>query len=128
MKTSRICWFNGPFPCRIMPDLQIFQSNLKTLLLPSEYVLVDKGYKGESKCITPYDDKCKRHRKAMSKLKVRHETINGRLKNWGCLYQTWRHHQDKHSFAVKTVLVITQIELIHHDPLFSVVYKDPVLI
>ena len=128
VKTGRLCWFNGPFPCGIMPDLRIFWSNLKTLLLPSEGVLVDKGYKGDAKCITPFDAKCKRHRKAMSQLRARHETINGRLKNWECLYQTWRHHQHKHSFAVKAVLVITQLELIHRDPLFSVVYKDPVLI
>ena len=63
----------------------------------------------------------------MGSLRARHETINRRLKNWGCLNKVQRYHQDKYEIAFKAVLVITQIELIKCDPLFHVKFKDPFL-
>ena len=111
----------------MMSDLRIFRQGLKQHLLPFERVITDSGYQGDHKCKLPKEGNCKRQRKAMGSLRARHETINGRLKNWGCLNEVWRHHQDKHEIAFKAVLVITQIELIKRDPLFDVKFKDPFL-
>ena len=115
-----ICWFHGPFPCGMMSDLRIFRLKLKQLLLPGEKVFADKGYKGDIKCVTPYEAKNKSHKRAMVLSRARHETINRRFKTWGVLYQTWRNENEKHAFVFKAVVTIVQIEISNGRPPFKV--------
>lgn len=95
-KTGDICWFNGPFPAGLMPDIRIFCLNLKLLLLPEEKVIGDKGYRGDPKCCTPYEAKNKSYLQEMSVARARHETVHRRFKSWGTLQQIWRHNRHKH--------------------------------
>ena len=92
IKTGHICWFHGPFPAGI-PDVTIFRIKLKHRLSVREKVIADMGYKGDVKVSLP-DDKVVGHDNcvAMSQLRGRHETINGKLKRWGCLHQMFRHN------------------------------------
>ena len=87
IKMGHICWYHGPFPAGI-PDISIFRMKLKHCLGCCEKVIADMGYKGESKVSLP-NDKAVGHdnRVAMSQLRGRHETINGKLKRWGSLRQ-----------------------------------------
>ena len=95
-KTGDIVWLNGPFPCGSCPDLKIFRLGLKNLLGPGEKVVADRGYKGDTRVCTPDDAIDAQHKHAMGVLRARHETLNGRLKNWGCLRQIYRHDRNQH--------------------------------
>ena len=109
-----------------MNDLSIFQIKLKSLLAPFERVVADKGYKGDGRIDTPLDAKDDAHKEAMGRARARHETINGRFKNWGILAQKFRHHRDKHSVAFEAVVAISQIEIENGNRPFGVTdYEDP---
>ena len=119
IKTGDIVWFNGPFPCGV-PDLKIFRLGLRLELAPGEKVVADRGYRGDSKICTPDGWKNPAHRKGMSAARARQETVNGRLKNWGCLSQVFRHDRNKHHLVTKAALVMTQLSISNGNPLFQV--------
>ena len=61
----------------------------------------------------------------MSDARARQETVNGRLKNWGCLTQIFRHDRNKHHLVAKAALVMTQLSIANGNPLFQVTnYTD----
>jgi hypothetical protein len=76
IKSGDIVWYNGPFPCGMMQDITIFCSGLKKKLRDIEMIVADCGYCGDEKVVTPYTALNRQHRKAMSKARARHETIN----------------------------------------------------
>ena len=126
IKTGDVCWFNGPFPCGMMCDLRIFRLTSKTCLRAEEKVVADKGYRGDSKVVTPLDAKNNDHRRAMSLGRARHETVNRRIKQWGALQQIWRHDNEKHAFSFRAVITIVQLEIENGRPLFQFIgYQDP---
>ena len=58
-------------------------------------------------------------------IRARHETLNGRMKNYKMLSHVWQHELEKHSIAFYAVAaVITQLEL-RRSPLFQVEDYDP---
>ena len=118
IKTGDIVWFNGPFPCGV-PDLNIFSSGLKKLLGPGEKVIADRGYKGETRICLPDDWVNKAHKKAMSQLWAKQETVNGCLKNWGCLKQVFRPSRDKHHLVSKAIVVMTQVSIANGNPSYQ---------
>ena len=129
IKTGEICWFNGPFPCGLMSDLRIFRLKLKTILLPEEKVVADKGYKGDTKVCTPYDAINKGHKRAMALGRARHEIVNRRIKQFGALQGIWRHGNDKHGLVFRAAITIVQLEIENGRPLFQFEgYKDRVLV
>ncbi len=89
--TDNIVWFHGPFPWRAFNDLKIFSSKMQTILPYRENVITDRGYRGSPSCMTPNKSLNKEHKKFMANARARHETINRRLKQWGCLKQLLRH-------------------------------------
>ena len=74
--------FTGPFECGTWPDLNIFRFYLKRQLMACERVVADKGYRGELNIITPDNAKDDEHKDRMNRARARHETVNGRIKNW----------------------------------------------
>lgn len=125
ISTGDIVWANGPFPCGV-PDLKIFRQNLRRQLTPGEKVVADQGYKGNTKILTTLDSKDDDHKKGMSRLRARQETVNARIRTWGCLRQTFRHHRDKHHLVTRAILAMTQVSICNGHPLFQVdTYSDP---
>jgi len=53
-----------------------------------------------------------------------HETLNGRLKNWGILSQVYRHDITEHGTVFHACAVITQLAIENGEPLFEVAYED----
>ncbi len=51
-----------------------------------------------------------------------HETLNGRLKAWGILSNTYRHDITKYGTVFNACTVITQLAMVHGEPLFQVEY------
>lgn len=110
IQTGDIVWINGPFPCGKWPDLKIFRSQLRQLLLPGEKVEADNGYRGESASVRTASDYVSRSDyRAKRKARARHETVNGRLKKFGCLSQRFRHPLAKHGAVFTAVAVVTQL-------------------
>ena len=72
-------WFNGPFHASV-PDRTIFRSKLKKNLSLGEKVVADSGYEGDLRTITPNYGKDYAHKRAMKKLRARHEMLIQDLK------------------------------------------------
>jgi hypothetical protein len=109
IQTGDIVWINGPFKPGKWTDLKIFRRNLKHHLAPQEMVEADKGYRGEEAVRTSDDVVSRADHKAKYRARARHETVNRRFKQWGCLKQVFRHDRCKHKDVFVAVAVITQL-------------------
>ena len=114
-KTCEVVWATGPYPCGSFSDLRIFRLRLKHLLAQSgEKAIADKGY---------LDPQCVQTVHYSSNLayrvRARHESINGRLKNFFVLSHTFRHPLSKHATCFFAVLNLTHLLLLE-DPLFNI--------
>ena len=128
IKRGDIVWYNGPFPCGV-PDINIFRASMRGLLSPCEMVIADQGYSGNTKVLCPLKSNGYIHRRAMSKIRARHETVNSRFKSFGCLKQIFRHSRDTHHLVTKATLALTQIDICNGHPLFQVTgYNDPIFV
>ena len=56
--------------------------------------------------------------------RLRHETFNGHLKNWGILERLYRHNITMHGAVFYACAVITQLSVANGEPLFEVEYGD----
>ena len=110
----------GPFPCGHWSDISIFRFGVKKLLLPNECVIADKGYRFDEKCLTPLDFTDLQTLHAMSVTRARHEGINGMLKDWKILKDTYRHSLQKHKYVFNAVIVMTQLKLLDGRGTFQV--------
>ena len=126
--TGDIVHYYGPVRGGVH-DLTLFRFYLKRKLDPGERVITDKGYRGDRKVVTPYDYDClsKQHARCMSALRARNETVNGELKQFGCLSQVWRHKLSKHHLAFRACIVLVQLNHKYGRPTFPVVgYSHPI--
>jgi hypothetical protein len=129
IQSGDIVWLNGPYPAGAWPDLKIFRDGLKRVLArtrPREKLEADKGYRGEPQYIkTPNDYGLTYLAKEQKKnVRARHETVNKRFKQFGCLLERFRHDKTKHGDAFRAVAVITQLAIENGEPLFDVEYDD----
>jgi hypothetical protein len=122
-----IVWIHGPFPAGDWPDIKIFRHSLLSHLSDGERVEADQGYVGEA----PQYVKCpgsayttEEVAKMQNDARARHETMNKRLKQWGCLFQQYRHSLSKHGDVFRAVAVITQLSFQFDKPLYDVAYSD----
>ena len=122
IQTCDIVWINGPFKCGTWADVKIFRRNLKQKLAPGEMVEADGGYK-DDKCRVPDDIVSRADARAKDRSRSRHETINGKLKRFGCLAQIWRHPREQHKSAFAAVAVIVQLGIVSgEEEVYQVVY------
>ena len=62
-----------------------------------------------------------------ARVRKRHETVNKRLKQFGCLRERFRtHNPDKHGQCFRAVAVVAQLALEAGEPLFEAEYSDNV--
>jgi hypothetical protein len=57
-------------------------------------------------------------------VRARHETVNKRFKQFGCLHERFRHDAAKHGDVFRAVAVITQLAIENGEPLFGVEHDD----
>ena len=120
-----IVWLHGPFPAGRWPDIKIFRHALVSYLEDGERVEADNGYIGEAptfvKC--PKDIANPAENEVVQNIvRSRHETVNKRFKQWGCLSQTYRHDLLMHGDIFRSVAIITQMSIQSGEHLFSVQY------
>ena len=124
IQTGWIVWINGPYPCGEWPDLRIARDALHYMLAPGEFYVADGGYaEGGQHSDTPNglndpDQKMKAIARA------RHETINGRFKQFNVLYRVFRHDVSRHSICFRAVANVVQMMMENGSPAFTVDYDD----
>ena len=116
----------GPYPAGKFSDIIIFNKVLRHFLEPWEQVETDNGYIGHvDKVKCPQNPANPPENLVMQgRVRSRHKTLNGRLKNWGILEQTFRQDISKHGSVFRACAVITQLTIKNGEPLFPVEYKD----
>ena len=125
--TGDIVWYNGPFQASV-PDITIFRSKLKGLLLPGEKALGDGTYL-DIKCVSKKDGLNYIHRRAMARTRARHESINRRLKQFKCLGSRYRHDLKKHHLVFQAVITLTQLDIdIGNIPFQINTYSQPAFV
>ena len=119
---SKLVWVNGPFKAS-EHDIAVFRKHggLKDKIPAGKMGIGDKGYRGERGILsTPNSHDPVELRKFKSRAWSRHETFNGRLKNFKCLDHRFRHGIHKHQIVFEAVCVIVQYQMENGSPLFDV--------
>ena len=91
-------------------DMQIFKSRLMKKLKANEKVEADMGYQGmPTKVRHPRVYISLADKKAKGRARARHESINGRIKNFHCIGETFRHNIKKHKTVFLAAATVTQL-------------------
>ena len=123
-------WINGPYPAGKYNDIAIFNDVLAHCLDPYERMEADCGYRGHAdKIKCPENVGNPAENLAMQgRVRARHETFNGRLKNFEILKQVFRHDISYHGPVLRACCVLDQLMLENGEPLFSVEYSGTAMI
>ena len=123
---GNLVWIQGPYPASDYTDITNFNKVLRNFLEPGERVEADEGYRGHpDKIKCPGNDANPVENRAMQgRVRAHHETLNGRLKNWGILSQVFRLHIMMHGDVFQGCAVVTQLTIQDGEPLFEVEYGD----
>jgi hypothetical protein len=116
-----LVWVSGPYPAGRWTDVKIFDGVLSNLLELGERVEANNGYVGradKAKCPNNYCNPPE-NLGMQSTARSRHETFNGRLKNWGILEKVYRHNIIVHGTVFYACAVITQLSVANGEPLFE---------
>jgi hypothetical protein len=119
-------WIQGPYPAGKYNNIKIFNSVLRHYLEPGKRVEADNGYVGHTDKIKCPDNTCNPEENLAMQAHARswHETLNGRLKNWGILAQVYCHDIVAHGTVFHACAVVTQLSIANGEPLFEVEYGD----
>jgi hypothetical protein len=118
-----IVWINGPFPAG-KADITVFkEEGLAQALCEDECVEADRGYQGNDSIKNPNIAQSREDRKQKSKVRARHEIVNGRLKVFGILDGVFRHSLRQHGNAFRAVAVIVQLGFELEGGLYDVEYN-----
>lgn len=111
-----IVWVNGPFACGDMRDIDIFRGWIKQELYEGEMVLADHGYPDHT-CCAQIHGRSKRESKTFLS---RHESCNGRIKNFYSMSTNFRHSHQKHSLCFHAIAKLVQISIMCGHKLFEI--------
>ena len=125
---SKCVFIDGPARAGDIPDIALFRQNLKQkmLELPGKILIADGGL-GSSEndemgmvSIPNPSDPHKLHQ-FKARARQRHESFNGRLKQFKILQDTFRFPLEKHQHVLKAVCVRVGYAMESGSPLFDVV-------
>jgi hypothetical protein len=117
---NKLVWIKGPKPAS-KHDITVFRSELKNKIPSGKRAIGDNGYRGEPNVVsTPSSRDPRELRRFKSRARARHESFNGRIKNFKCLSERFRHGVHKHQICFEAVCVIVQYQLENGSPLFDV--------
>lgn len=112
IRTGKIVWTYGGLPCGDWPDLKIAKESYIHCVKKGELTLADRGYNLRSYFKTPTTAQEKR-------ILARHETLNGRLKQFGAMSQRFRHSKEKHPVLFSACINVVQVGLQNGEFLFE---------
>ena len=114
IQTGEIVSCHGPFPAGVWHDLTICRTHVKPKLAPGEMVEADAGHCGDETVRQPKDCHCRSEKTAKKRVASRHEAMNGRLENFRCLRNQFRHDRHEHKHCFHTAAVTTQLMMKKH--------------
>ena len=115
---GHIVWTHGPFPAGKYPDIKIARKRYIFEVDDGEMTLADRGYNDPKFFVNPnYYPHSTRQQKIVM---ARHETVNSRLKQFGVLRASFRHHLDLHGPCFHAAANLIQLGITNGSPLFSV--------
>eukprot|EP00934_Nitzschia_sp_Nitz4_P006303 Nitzschia sp. Nitz4//scaffold142_size57810//3059//4073//NITZ4_006490-RA/size57810-snap-gene-0.65-mRNA-1//-1//CDS//3329536373//6293//frame0 len=134
---NKLCWINGLFRASVH-DKTIFSSSegdydnaitkfrspegLQKQIPEGKRLLGDRGgYRAFPDMVSTRNRQDERKVKEFkSRALCRHETFNGRIKNWKVLRERWEYDLKKHVIAMEAVCVLEQYRMECDNPLFEV--------
>ena len=124
---QKCVWLSGPCGAG-KPDLPIFRHKLKQKMLDARAAsgvqhrgIADRGHRGERALLSiPSSTDAPAVRDFKGRALSRHENFNGRLKNFDCLDERFRHSIPKHRACMDSCGAIVQLQLENGSPLFVV--------
>ena len=116
IRTSDIVWTAGPFKPGICNDIEMFRRplGLKSSLPDGERVEADDGHVGECPacCKCPGSDTSHlRQKKMRARVRMRHERVDERIKNFGSMSSLFRHGVTKHGLAMRAAAILAQLSM-----------------
>jgi len=117
LRTGDIVWVNGGVPCGEFPDLRLARDRYLKMIEEGERTVADDGYK-DYRFIYPH--LYPEFRACLKSIMARHETVNNRMKHWGCLNQCFRHRVKLHPLCFRAVANLTQLMIMLGEELFPV--------
>ena len=120
----KIVSVNGPFRGG-EADINIFMNKLAPMIPEGKLVIADRVYKSSKhpevnkKFSIPNYCDSKELFNFKTRVRARHESLNGRLKNFRCLTSTYHHPHHKHVHVFYAVCVIVQYEMDCGSPIFA---------
>ena len=123
---GNLVWIQGLYPAGKYTKIKIFNKVLRNFLEPGKWVEANEGYRSHPdkiKCLGN-DTNPVKNQAMQGRVRAHHETLNGRLKNWGILSQVFRHHITMHGDVFRACAVVTQLTIQDSEPLFEVKYAD----
>jgi len=121
IRHNQVVLINGPYPAA-MNDMAMFNSanGVGPRLLPGQQAVADRAYSGPQVIIRNEHDlpAVKAFKK---RVRARHETFNGRIKNFNILEARFRNEVGKHKAVFEACCVIVQYDMETGRPLFRVI-------
>lgn len=118
---NRVVWVNGPFPPNDGGDRDIFVTHGLSNHIPAgKFTIADKIYKGCDRIALHNSLDTDEVREFKGRARARQESINSRLKSFGCMKQRFRHGIAKHENFFSAVMVLCIIQMENGSPLFNV--------
>ena len=124
IQTGDIVRVAGPYKAGRYADLSIFRlGGLKQLLLDAgEMAEADNGYKGEPFAISLPDDGPAWMSTRKKDARSRHETVNKRFKDWGCMSGVFAYDIKLHTYFFRAVAALTQLQFNYGYNSFEIRY------
>jgi hypothetical protein len=117
LRTGHIVWVNGGYACGEYPDLKLARESYLDNIEEGERTIADNTYQDEHFI---YSNRYPHLRAKIKHILARHETVNKRMKQWGCLSKRFRHRIVLHPICFRAVANLTQLMILLGEPLYQV--------
>lgn len=126
--STDIVFVAGPYLPGLLNDLQIFRiSGIKDEMELKEKVEADDGYMGECPAYVScpgWHSQRTDQKRLKSRVRMRHEHVNTRMKNFKCMVERFRHPVAKHASCFRAVAVVTQLAMENGEPMIDMSEYD----
>jgi len=121
----KVVWMSGPYRGG-KGDREIFREGLMKKIKKGKLVIADGGYKDREDLelsemmASPSEYDPPELHNFKSRARLRQETFNGRIHNFNCVSDIWRHGTKKMELCIEAIVVTLQYQMDHGAPLFDV--------
>ncbi len=116
--TNQVVWAYCSGAAGVTNDLGVYKQKLQAMIPAGKKIIVDKGHrlKEDPALCTASSLDNPTVRDFKNRARTRHEKLNGMLKNYKCLKNTFRHTAGKFEKCFNAVVTLVQYELDEDNP------------